>query len=73
MTTDRQTSWRRAWRSGEPFPSGHRRQLAPRHVVHRPFLVLREVVEAEDTRVFAAVVDGLLDDLCLLDAHRAGP
>jgi len=33
--------------------------------------MLREVVEAEDARVFAALVDRFLDDLCLLGTHRA--
>ena len=46
---------------GRPLPLRHERDLAPRHVVHLPLLVLREVVEAEDAGVFGAVV-GLRGD-----------
>ena len=48
---------------GRALALRHRRQLAPRHVAHHPLLVLREVVEAENARVAAAVLDRLLDDL----------
>ena len=62
-------SRRRACRSGEPLPSGIGGDLAPRHVLDLPLLVLREVVEAENARVAAAVLGGVLLEGGL-GAHR---
>ena len=73
MTTERQMSRRRAWRCGEPFPSGIGGISPHGTSSHLPFLVLREVVEPEDAGVSAAVVDRLLDDRRGLGAQDGGP
>ena len=51
---------------------GHRRERVPGHVAHLPFLVLRELVEAEDARVRGPVLPLLHDRLCAHERDHNG-